>query len=318
MNDETVGVVVMAYGTPRRLDDIEAYYTHIRRGRPPTPELLQDLTSRYQAIGGVSPLGERTQDQARMIQRKLDERAPGRFRVEIGLKHAAPFIEMAVERLVDSKVRRLIGLVLTPHFSNASVGEYLRRMRTRAKLCDPDITVEGIESWNVEPTYVEFLASEVATGLAAMPPRTKVVFTAHSLPLRALEGADPYADQIRATAEAVAHEVGLVSPSEWSQAWQSAGRTSEEWIGPDIAEVIRELAGDDGTEGVLVCPCGFVSDHLEVLFDLDIEAARIAEQLGLAFARTRVPNDDEAVMAALVERLIAIDSPLRVPGRIDS
>lgn len=313
-----VGVVVMAYGAPGRPEDIEAYYTHIRRGRPPTPELLRDLTLRYQAIGGVSPLRERTQAQARKIHAQLNTQAPGRFRVEIGLKHAEPFIEDAVERLVDSRVDRLLGLVLAPHFAAASVGEYFRRLRTCANLLDPDLAVGGIESWNVEPAYVEFLAREVAAALTTMPPRTKVIFTAHSLPLRALEDGDPYAAQVTATAEAVAHTIDLHAPDTWGQAWQSAGRTNDEWIGPDIGDVLRELERNCGIEGVLVCPCGFVSDHLEVLHDLDIEVARLADTLGLAFARTRVPNDDDAVMAALAARLVAADASLCKPLPIDS
>lgn len=313
MNGGTVGVVVMAYGTPGRPEDIEAYYTHVRRGRPPTPELLDELTRRYQAIGGVSPLAERTKAQARMLHRMLQDRAPDRYVVEIGLKHAEPFIEEAVEHLVGLGVGRLLGLVLAPHFSAASVGEYLGRMRTHAGLLDPSLPVGAIDSWHVEPAYVGFLSDQVATGLSTMPRATKVLFTAHSLPQRVIDGGDPYPAQLRATGEAVARQVGL-DTTDWASAWQSAGRTPEPWVGPDILQVIRDLATDGRTGGVLVCPCGFVSDHLEVLYDLDIEAARIAEQVGLAFTRTRVPNDDTLVMAALAERLIAEDESLSPIG----
>ncbi len=305
-----VGVVLMAYGTPRSPEEIESYYTHIRRGRPPTPELLADLTARYQAIGGVSPLAERTEAQAARLQEALDGIEAGRFRVTLGLKHAAPFIEDAVDELADAGVGRLVGLVLAPHYSSMSVGQYLGRLRARA--AERAVPAAGIDSWHAEPAYVEFLAKALTDAREALPEQTKVLFTAHSLPERILAEGDPYPDELRATAEAVAERCGLARWTGWSVAWQSAGRTPEPWIGPDILDVLRDLAGHyrqagwDGTpgaRGVLVCPCGFVSDHLEVLYDLDIEARAVAAELGLAFARTRVLNDDPTVLGALARRV---------------
>jgi ferrochelatase len=226
--------------------------------------------------------------------------------VTIGLKHAEPRIEAGVDELVASGVRRFVGLVLAPHYSAGSVQQYLDRARARAAALDPAVEVLGIESWHLEPAYLDFLAEGVRTGLAELPARTKVLFTAHSLPRRVVAGGDPYPEQLQETAEAVAERVGLVPWSTWAVAWQSAGRTPEPWLGPDVLEVLRDLAATGRAEGALVCPCGFVSDHLEVLYDLDIEARKRATDLGLAFARTPVLNDDPAVLGALADRVLAL------------
>ncbi|MGE3620237.1 MAG: ferrochelatase [Acidimicrobiia bacterium] len=299
----TVGVVAMAYGTPASPDDVEAYYTHIRRGRPPSAEQLAEVAGRYRAIGGTSPLAERTRDQAARLQGALDERAPGRFRVVLGFKHAAPFVEDAVAELAAAGASRVVGLVLAPHHAAASVGEYLDRMAAAARA--HGLPAAAIESWADEPTYLDLLAGAVRDGLAAMPPGTKVLFTAHSLPERVLDG-DPYPDQLRASAAAVAARVGLDRWADWSICWQSAGATPEPWRGPDVRDVIRDLAGTGRATGVLVCPQGFVSEHLEVLYDLDVQAAAVAAEVGLPFARTRVLGDDPTVFGALAERVLAL------------
>jgi protoporphyrin/coproporphyrin ferrochelatase len=299
-------VLLMAYGTPGSPEEIEPYYTDIRRGNPPPPELLDDLVRRYAAIGGTSPLAERTRAQAAGLARALEERAAGEVGVTIGLKHAEPRIEAAVDELVAGGVRRIVGLVLAPHYSAGSVRQYLDRARSRAAERDPGVAVRGIESWHLEPAYLDFLAAGVAGCMGGLPPRTKVLFTAHSLPQRVVAGGDPYPDQLRATAEAVAERVGLVPWSTWAVAWQSAGRTPEPWLGPDVLEVLRDLAATGRADGALVCPCGFVADHLEVLYDLDIEARGLAEELGLAFARTPVLNDDPTVLGALADRVLAL------------
>jgi ferrochelatase len=278
---KTVGVLVMAYGTPATPDDVEAYYTHVRRGRPPTAELLADLQRRYAAIGGTSPLLELTRRQAIGLQAELGDG----FRVELGMKHAPPFIEDGVAALVT--VDRAVGLVLAPHYSAMSVGEYAARAEG----------VDVIEHWWDAPGYLDLLADAVKRGLDALPEGTEVVFTAHSLPQRILEAGDPYPDQLRATAEAVAVRAGI---ARWSQAWQSAGRTPDPWLGPDILAVLDDRAAD-GRAGVLVCPCGFVSEHLEILYDLDIEARARADALALPFARTAMPNDDPAFLRVLAD-----------------
>ena len=302
----------MAYGTPSGPEKVEAYYTHVRRGRPPTPELLADLVRRYDAIGGVSPLAGRTRAQASVLATSLELRAPGRFRVEIGYKHAPPFVEEAVETLVGGGAERLVALVLAPHYSAGSVGEYLARVRARAADLAPGLPVASVDDWHLEHAYLAFLARQVERCRAELPRATRVLFTAHSLPERVVAGGDPYADQVAETGAAVAAELGLAPLRDWTVAWQSAGRTPEPWIGPDILSVFDDLARTGSAEGVLVCPCGFVSDHLEVLYDLDVEARDRAATLGLAFARTAVVNDDAAVLDALAARVAAVDAS--VPG----
>ena len=299
-----VGVVIMAYGTPATPDDVEGYYTHIRRGRPPSPEQLADLVGRYEALGGSSTLAARTASQVAAITAALEEMAPGTFRVALGQKHAAPFIEDAVASLANSEggVDRLVGLVLAPHFSGASIGEYQARATEAAAAFELGLT--AIERWHDLPEYRAFLVAAVKDALAPMPDPTKVVFTAHSLPERVLAG-DPYPDELWASAEAVALEIGLDRWAGWSQAWQSAGASPEPWRGPDILAVIDDLAGTGRAKGLLVCPQGFVSDHLEVAYDLDIQASARAVEAGLAFARTRVLNDDPEVMGALARLVLA-------------
>ena len=304
-------VLLMAYGTPRTPEEIAPYYTDIRRGRAPTPEQLADLVARYDALGGTSPLAARTEAQRVGLQTALDAAAPGRYHVALGLKHAEPKIETAVDALAGEGFGHIIGLVLAPHYSSFSIGQYLDRAKAAAE--PHGITVHGITSWATEPAFVEFIAADLRAKLAALPDNTKVLFTAHSLPQRIIDAGDPYPDELRSTAEAVAAVVGLGQWSEWSIAWLSAGRTPEPWLGPDILQVIDELAASEHHEGaergVLVSAVGFVADHLEVLYDLDIEAAAHARALGLSFARTACVNDDPAVMAALAQRVIQADLP---------
>jgi len=307
MTSDRVAVVLMAYGTPRTPEEIEPYYTDIRRGRPPTPEALADLVGRYAAIGGVSPLAQLTEAQAAALQSALDAAEPGRFDVSLGLKHADPKVEVTAQRVAEAGADAVVGLVLAPHFSSYSIGQYLDRTRQGVADSGVDIPVTGVDSWAVEPAFVEFLADDLAQRVSAMREQTagnvRVLFTAHSLPQRIIDGGDPYPDELRATAEAVAARIGLVEGDDWQIAWQSAGRTPEPWIGPDILEVIDALGSNDDVAGVIVSACGFVADHLEVLYDLDIEAADRAQACGLAFDRTACVNDDPAIMAALAERV---------------
>jgi ferrochelatase len=299
-----IAVLLMAYGTPRTPAEIEPYYTDIRRGRAPTPELLAELVGRYDAIGGISPLAARTEAQREALQRALDSLCPGAYEVVLGLKHAEPKIETAVAELASRGFRSIIGLVLAPHYSSYSIGQYMDRTRAAAE--PHGITVTGIDSWATDEAFVEFLAADMGSRLSRMPANTKVLFTAHSLPQRIIDAGDPYPEQLRATAEAVASRVGLSDWSSWSIAWQSAGRTPEPWIGPDILAVIDDLAASESASGVLVCACGFVADHLEVLYDLDIEASAHATAKGLAFDRTACVNDDENVMLSLARRVVSL------------
>ncbi|KGA12810.1 MAG: hypothetical protein GM46_0440 [actinobacterium acAcidi] len=303
---QKTAVLLMAYGTPRTPAEIEPYYTDIRRGRAPTPEQLADLVARYDAIGGISPLAARTEAQRDALQSALNAIAPDTYEVVLGLKHAAPMIETAVNDLAARGFRHIIGLVLAPHYSSFSIGQYMGRARAAAE--PHGISVTAIDSWATEPAFVEFLAADLRSRLSAMPTNTKVLFTAHSLPQRIIDAGDPYPDELRSTAEAVSIAAGLDSWSSWSIAWQSAGRTPEPWIGPDILAVIDDLAASENASGVVACACGFVADHLEVLFDLDIEAKQHAEAKGLAFDRTSCVNDDATIMHALAQRVISAHS----------
>ena len=307
-NSQRTAVVLMAYGTPRSKEEILPYYTDIRRGRPPTDEQLHDLTNRYEAIGGLSPLKQLTEDQRDALQNELNSISPHQFQVFLGLKHASPFIEETVAEVVELGYKKIVGLVLAPHYSSYSIGQYMDRVRAVAE--PAGITVSGIDSWAREEAFIDFLANDMREKLASLPERTKVLFTAHSLPQRIIDGGDPYPEELRATAELVAEKVGLTRWSDWSIAWQSAGRTPEPWIGPDILEVIdsfaAQSASDEPIDGVLVSACGFVADHLEVLFDLDIEASKHAESHGIAFARTACVNANPSVMAALARSVAAL------------
>ncbi|MDW3216301.1 MAG: ferrochelatase [Ilumatobacteraceae bacterium] len=301
MSADRIAVVLMAYGTPRSRDEILPYYTDIRRGRPPTDEALADLTARYEAIGGVSPLARLTEAQRDAIQIALDAIEPDRYEVVLGLKHADPKVEAAVDEVAARGCSKIVGAVLAPHYSAYSIGQYLGRARDAAE--PHGIEVAGVESWAVEPAFVDFITDDLRARLADMPERTRVLFTAHSLPERIVLGGDPYMSELRSTAEVVAERLGLVEGTDWQIAWQSAGRTPEPWIGPDILEVIDQLGADDETDGVVVSSVGFVADHLEVLYDLDIEAKQRADGVGLAFDRTASVNDAPAVMAALAHRI---------------
>lgn len=296
-------VMLMAYGTPRHRDEIEPYYTDIRRGRPPTPEALADLVARYEAIGGLSPLAALTERQQQQLQLQLDALDPGGFHVELGLKHADPKIEASVEQLARDGFSNITGLVLAPHYSSYSIGQYLDRTKAAAE--PHGISVAGVDSWATEPAFIEFIARDLSQRLERMNGTAHVVFTAHSLPERIIAAGDPYPDELRSTAEAVADIVGLEEGHGWSIGWQSAGRTPEPWIGPDILDVIDDLGARGEHSGVIVSAAGFVADHLEVLYDLDIEARSRAEATGLAFDRTACVNDDSEVLKALANRVIA-------------
>lgn len=283
---DVLGLLVMAYGTPSGPDDVERYYTDIRRGRPPTPEALAELRGRYEAIGNTFPLAKITQAQAEGLAAELTER--GRpARAYVGMKHSPPFVPDAVRSMRADGIERAVGLVLAPHYSRLSVGDYIDRARSAD---GPEITF--VESWYDNHAFLDLLADRVREVLPS--PDALVVFTAHSLPTRILEWNDPYPDQLRATAEAVAERAGLGNVT---VAWQSAGRTPEPWLTPTLEEVIAET----DVKQVVVCACGFTSDHLEVLYDIDIEAHQLASQRGIELARTASPNDDPHFIAALAD-----------------
>lgn len=287
------GLLVMAYGTPRGLDDVESYYTDIRGGRPPSPEALHDLVERYRAIGGRSPLSEITRAQADGLQRRLG------IPVYLGMKHSAPTIPDAVGRAADDGIERLVGLVLAPHYSRMSVGDYANRARRSAQSLPRGPAVDVIPGWHLEPGYIAWLADATGNAITELPEEMRaeavIVFTAHSLPEAILRTGDPYPEQLAATATAVAERIGR---SRIRVGWQSAGRTTEDWLGPDILAILEEEAAR-GTVAAVICPCGFVADHLEVLYDIDVEARGRARGLGIELRRTAAPNDDARFLDVL-------------------
>lgn len=307
-----VGVLVMAHGTPSTPEEISPFYTAIRRGRPPTAEQLAELHARYGAIGGTSPLRERTAAQVAGLAAALESAEPGRFRVEFGAKHTAPSIEDAVAALATDRVEEIVGLVLTPHQSNAGSGEYFERARRAAEDAVPALAFVPIPFWHRADGVAALLAARTASAIDALDEKARsravILFTAHSVPFRSLADDDPYPVQVGESAADVADLLGLGDQfaRSWEVAWQSAGRTPDPWLGPDLLSEIRRAAAD-GATAVVVCPVGFVSDHLEILYDLDVEAAGVARDAGIAFARTESLNDDPRFLAALAGVVRAAD-----------
>ena len=287
----TSGLLVMSYGTPERLEDVEPYYTHIRRGSPPPEARLHELIERYRAVGGPTALNRITRRQATALKATLADRGTA-VRLYVGFKHVAPFVGEVVEAMAADGITHAVGLVLAPHYSLRSIVEYQAYAEEKRPQA---MTLEIVSSWHNQPGFIAGLARRLRDALPRAGDSPHVVFTAHSLPAAVLDRGDPYPDQLRRTAQLVAEAVGL---NDWSFAYQSAGRTDEPWLGPDILETIDELA-DRGERGVVVQSIGFVADHLEVLYDLDIEARELAERRGLAYARAMMQNDDPDFIGAL-------------------
>jgi ferrochelatase len=306
MEKRKVGVLVMSYGTPESLDQVEAYYTHIRRGNAPTAEMLQDLTRRYEAIvGGFFPLRENTNKQVKALEEALNRlHAEFEFVCYQGLKHAHPMIEEGVQQMVKDGITEAIGVVLAPHYSTMSVGSYIKRAEQTAHECG--LKMGFIESYHLQPQLIDALTERVEKALRLFTEvardKVRVIFTAHSLPERIVAMGDPYPKQLLETSQAIVDRLQL---SNWQFGWQSAGRTAEPWLGPDILNVLRTIRQEQHVLQALVCPIGFVSDHLEVLYDLDIEAQALAKQLGLHLERTASLNVDPLYMAALSEVIFA-------------
>jgi protoporphyrin/coproporphyrin ferrochelatase len=315
------GVLVMAHGTPSDPTGIEPFYTSIRRGRPPTPELLAELVGRYEAIGGVSPLTERTRAQVEGLAGCLEAVAPGEYMVRYGAKHTAPSIEEGMAELVAAGVDRVVAIVLTPHQSSPGSGEYIRRAEEAAALAPRPVTLVPVASWHRAPGLATLLAERTEEAMASIDAgartRTAVFFTAHSLPLRVVAEGDPYPAQVGESASDIAGLLGLDGAPgvTWGVAWQSAGRTPDPWMGPDLLAEMGRVAAE-GATSVVVCPVGFVSDHLEILFDLDIEATDVARSAGVAFARTRSLDDDPrflGILAGVVQNAAAHGTTQEAP-----
>jgi ferrochelatase len=290
----SAAVVLMAYGSPDRIEDVPAYYSDIRGGRPIRPELLEELTERYRRLGieDSNPLNEITERTRAALEAELG------LPVFTGMKHWAPRIADAVETALAGGAETIVGLVLAPHYSRMSIGGY--RAQVQEALADR-AELLFVESWHDDPALVELWAQRVR-GVQA-----HVVFTAHSLPARILADGDPYKDQLLETSRLVAEAAQV---GEWSFSFQSESATGEPWLGPDLLDHLADLHAK-GTEHVLVAPIGFTADHLEIRWDLDTEAQEKAAELGLRLERTEMPNDDPAfvaVLAGIVRRALALRS----------
>ncbi|GIV18070.1 MAG: ferrochelatase [Armatimonadota bacterium] len=294
-------VLVMAYGTPRTLEEVEPYYTHIRRGRSPSPQQLQDLVRRYEAIGGVSPLNEITEKQVRAVEKALRQREWD-GRIYVGMKHWHPFIAEAVEQMAKDGVQRAVGVVLAPHYSRLSIGGYVDYALQARERFSPQMELRFVERWGNHPLFVEAVARRIHEAMEGWhPEQTMVVFSAHSLPTRIRQWNDPYERELLESAQLVAQKLNLPY---WTFAYQSASSTGEPWLGPDILERLEEIASERLQKQVLCCAIGFVADHLEVLYDLDVEARQKCEALGLQYRRAASLNDDPLMAEAVADVVI--------------
>ena len=294
------GVLLMAYGTPEHLSEVGPYYRDILGGREPGAEAVAALTDRYRAVGGKTPLLETTRSVAALLEDRLNrDSAAAGWRVYVGMKHWRPYIAEAVDRVVADGVDELVALPMAPHYSRMSTAGYrdaLERSLKREASAPP---VRFIESWHANPLFRAFIVSRIQESLRRFdtPSDAEVLFTAHSLPARTVNEGDPYLQELAESAASVAAAVGLGS---WRFAYQSAAKTGTPWLRPDILESIEQTAGE-GAKAMLVVPFGFVCDHLEILFDIDIAAMRTAERLGVRLARIEMPNDSPDFVEALFD-----------------
>ncbi|WNC16687.1 ferrochelatase [Brevibacillus brevis] len=302
MAKRKTGLLLMAYGTPRRPEDIEPYYTHIRRGRKPPQELLDDLKARYEAVGGLNRFAEITDEQVSALVQEMNERHPDReFVGYLGLKHIAPFIEDAVEQMKQDGIAEAISLVLAPHYSSYSVKEYNGRAQKHSESISGPV-IHSIESWYMEPRFIEYWVHAINDTFASMPAEDRekavVIFSAHSLPEKILNAGDPYPQQLEETAKMIAERAGI---PDFAIGWQSAGNTPEPWLGPDVQDLTRELHASHGFSAYVYCPIGFVAEHLEVLYDNDFECKAATDELGAHYYRPPMPNARPAFISCLAD-----------------
>jgi ferrochelatase len=304
-------VLLLAYGSPNRLQDVEAYFTDIRGGRKPSLEAIEELTERYRRVGVPTPLLAVSMELGRELERLLNIDPPddGIYTVHIGMKHWTPRIATAIDEIVDSGADRLIAIVLAPHYSRISIGGYQRQVDAAlatARDGAPSPTVDFVESWHELDGYIQAVAENVRTVRAefANPEEVVAVFTAHSLPARILDEGDPYQEQLLRTSELVAERAGI---EQWRFSYQSQSHTGEPWLGPDLVETVEELAAH-GHRAILVSSVGFIADHLEIFYDIDIEAKERADALGIDLRRTPMLNADPRLAHAL-HALVAQRSP---------
>lgn len=303
-----IGVLLMAYGSPNTLDEVLPYYTDVRGGQAPSPEHLAVVYDHYARVGGNTGLLAISEAQVAALQARLDEVAPGAYRVYLGMRHWRPFITDVVRQMAADGVREAVGIALAPHDSRISVGGYIAKVEAGlAALAQepgaPTMRFTFVRSWHVDPHFLWLLAERVkAARVEAFAPGEQggvhVIFTAHSLPQRVLEWNDPYPTQLRETVAGVTQLLGL-DEAQWTLAYQSAGRTDEPWLGPSILDVLPQLAAR-GVKAALVCPIGFVADNLEILYDIDIDFRERAAAAGVHLERIAMPNADPLLIEALL------------------
>lgn len=303
MTKKRVGLLVMAYGTPYKEEDIEPYYTHIRRGRPPAQEQLDDLRRRYDAIGGISPLASITNDQAQALCNRMNEMQDDvEFVVYVGLKHITPFIEDAVEQMNEDGITEAVSIVLAPHFSTFSVKSYNGRAQEEA--AKYGISLRSVESWYAQPKFIDYWANELKELYEDMPAEERdascLIVSAHSLPERIIQMGDPYPRQLKETAELIVKEANL---STYALGWQSEGNTPDPWLGPDVQDLTADLHEKHGYKAFVYAPVGFVSDHLEVLYDNDYECKVVCDRVGAAYYRPAMPNTAPLFIEAMADAL---------------
>jgi len=300
LSKKTMGLLVMAYGTPYKEEDLERYYTHIRHGRPPSEEALTDLRDRYNAIGGISPLAKITNDQATALQNRLnDVQDEIEFKLYIGLKHIEPFVEDAVEQMHNDGITEAISIVLAPHFSTFSIKSYNGRAKeTAEKIGGPNII--SVESWYDEPKFIQYWTEKVSETFNTMSEEERakacLIVSAHSLPEKIIANGDPYPNQLKETADLIAQAAGVEN---YEVGWQSAGQTPEPWIGPDVQDLTRDLHKQKGYTSFVYTPVGFVTDHLEVLFDNDYECKVVTDEIGAKYYRPAMPNTQPLFIDAM-------------------
>jgi protoporphyrin/coproporphyrin ferrochelatase len=286
-----IGVLIMAYGGPNSIDEIPGYLADIRSGRPTSPAVLEEISHNYRRIGGKSPLLERTEQQVAAVAGRLD---PAQFKCYLGMRHWAPWIEEVVGQMIGDGIGRAVSLVLAPHYSGLSVAKYQQKIRDGLAMYRGHIEFRHVSSYHDAPLLIQAFANRVEEGLNRWPESERdsvhIVFSAHSLPERILKMGDPYDDQLRETARLVAARAGL-NERQWSWSYQSAGRSPEPWLGPQLEEYIPRLAAQ-GIYNVVSVPVGFVSDHVEILFDIDIEAQAVANEHGMRLERPPALNSD--------------------------
>lgn len=296
-----MGLLVMAYGTPYKLDDLERYYTHIRHGRKPTPEMIEELRNRYEAIGGISPLAKTTLEQAEKLEEYLNNiQDQIEFKMYLGLKHIEPFIEDAVQKMHDDGIKEAVSIVLAPHFSTFSVKSYNGRALEKAEKLGGELKIRTIESWYQEPKFIGYWAEKVKQIFEQMPEEEKddavLIVSAHSLPEKILQFQDPYPKQLQETADLIAELAGIKN---YQIGWQSAGNTPEPWLGPDVQDLTRDLFREHHYKAFVYAPVGFVCDHLEVLYDNDFECKNVTDEIGASYYRPEMPNAKEEFVECL-------------------